>query len=63
MIYKPGETAVVKTTSPIEGRSSFTGTLEGYEDGKILIDCEGVRFELPLEMVKRANIIGTVDFK
>jgi ribosome maturation factor RimP len=58
-----GETAVVKTTSPIEGRSSFTGMLEGFEDGKVLVNCDGMRYELPLEMVKRANVKGTVDFK
>ena len=58
-----GETAVVKTTSPIEGRSSFTGTLEGFEDGKVLMDCDGVRCAVPLDMVKRANVKGTVDFK
>jgi len=58
-----GETAVVKTTSPVEGRSSFTGVLQGYENGKVLVECDGVRYEVPLDMVKRANVKGNVDFK
>ena len=58
-----GDVAVIKTTSPVEGRSSFTGTLLGYEDGMVLVECDGVRFEVPLDMVKRANVKGTVDFK
>lgn len=28
-----GETVTVKTTGPIDGRSSFTGELLGFEDG------------------------------
>ena len=58
-----GETAVIKTTSPIEGRSNFTGTLAGFDDGKVVIECDGVRIEVPFDMVKRANVKGTVDFK
>jgi len=58
-----GETAVVKTTSPVEGRSSFTGVLQGYENGKVLVEGDGVRYEVPLDMVKRANVKGNVDFK
>ena len=58
-----GETAVVKTTSPVEGRSSFTGVLQGYENGKVLVECDGVRYEVPLDMVKRVNVKGNVDFK
>ena len=58
-----GETVVVKTKSPVEGRSSFTGVLLGFEDGKVLVECDGARCVLPLELVKRANVKGTVDFK
>ncbi|MFR5090675.1 MAG: ribosome maturation factor RimP [Adlercreutzia equolifaciens] len=32
-----GETVTVKTTSPIDGRSSFTGELLGFEDGCVIV--------------------------
>lgn len=58
-----GETAVIKTASPVDGRSTFTGTLNGVEGGLIAVTCDGEDFRIPLESVKRANLKGTVDFK
>ena len=58
-----GEQVCVKTTSPIDGRSTFTGTLEGVEGDNVVIDCEHDRFEVPYEMIKKANVKGTIDFK
>ena len=58
-----GEQVCVKTKSPIDGRSTFTGTLEGVEGDNVVIDCEHDRFEVPYEMIKKANVKGTIDFK
>ena len=58
-----GQTAVVKTTSPLDGRSSFTGTLEGVDGNDIIMSCDGTAVRIPYAAVKRANVKGTVDFR
>ena len=58
-----GETVVVKTTSPIDGRSTFTGTLQGMVEGNVRVDCDGTAFDIPFDSVKRANVKGTFDFR
>ena len=57
-----GEKVVVKTASPIEGRSTFTGELLGMNGDDIEVDCDGVRCSIPLSAVKKANVKGTFDF-
>ena len=58
-----GEKAVIKTIKPLDGRSTFSGTLKGTQDDKVLIECDGTLFEVPYEAVKKANVKGTIDFK
>ena len=58
-----GERCVVKTTSPVGGRSSFSGELLGMRDDFVLIDVDGTVFEVPFASVKKANVKGTIDFK
>ena len=57
-----GEKAVVKTTGPIEGRSTFTGVIVSAEGDVVRMDCEGDVYEIPFESLKRANLKGTVSF-
>ena len=57
-----GERVQIKTTSPIEGRSTFTGTLKGTDGQDILVDCDGSECTIPLESIKRANVKGTFEF-
>jgi len=57
-----GEKVVVKTISPIGGRSTFTGELLGVNGDDIEVDCDGVRCSVPLSAVKKANVKGTFDF-
>ena len=57
-----GESAVVKTTGPIDGRSTFTGDIASATDEAVSIDCEGTVYEIPFAQVKRANLKGTVNF-
>lgn len=56
-----GENASIKT-SPIDGRSHFTGTLLGREDTELLVDVEGTTFRIPLESVQKARLKPEVDF-
>ena len=57
-----GEAAVIKTISPLEGRSSFTGTLAGTEGETVLIDVDGAQVRIPYANVKRAHVKGVIDF-
>ena len=57
-----GERAVVKTASPVDGRSSFTGEIVSADDAAVTIDCEGTVYKIPFAQVKRANLKGTVNF-
>ena len=58
-----GEQCVVKTTSPIDGRSSFSGTLCGVKDGNVMVDIDGTVHAIPHDVIKKANVKGTVDFR
>jgi len=69
-----GERAVLKT-EPLGGRSNWTGILAGVEteaeSGEeprvetliILLDIEGETHRLPFADIKKAHLIGRVDFK
>ena len=59
-----GERAVIKTTGPIDGRSTFTGTLTAMNeaDGTVDIDCDGQAYSIPLDSMKKANLKGEIDF-
>lgn len=58
-----GETVVVKMAAPVEGRSTFTGTLEGTEGDAVRLTCDGATVDLPFDGIKRAHLKGTVSFK
>ena len=55
-----GETIRLVSTAS-EGRRKFTGELRGFEDGKVVIDCDGETFRIPLDEVKTAKIKPTYD--
>lgn len=58
-----GEDVVLKTT-PIDGRSRYSGVLEGTEGECVLVRLEdGTVVSLPLQAIKRAHTVGKVDFK
>lgn len=55
-----GKLAVVKTSRPIEGRSTFTGTIGGLEGAKALVSVDDVTYRIPLDAVRTARL--KVDF-
>jgi len=57
-----GERAVVKTTSPVDGRSNFSGIIVDANGETITLDCDGDEYVIPIAQVKRANLKGTVSF-
>ncbi len=56
-----GETASVKT-DPIDGRSSFTGTITQVSEDAVELSSEVGVFRLPFSQIKKARLKGTVDF-
>ena len=57
-----GETAVVKTTSPLDGRSAFTGTIARVEGDAVELDVDGAIVPIPVSDIKRAHLKGAIDF-
>lgn len=55
-------TAVIKTISPLEGRSNFTGIITDVKDDVISLESNGTTYAIPYSVIKKANIKGTVDF-
>lgn len=56
------ETAVVKTTQPCEGRSSWTGTILSAKEGLVVLDVDGESVQIPFDTIKRARLKGAIDF-
>jgi len=57
-----GEKAQLTLNEAIDGRGRFTGVLLEPEDDIIGIDVEGTVYNVPLNKIKKAHVIGTVDF-
>lgn len=57
-----GEEAVVKTTAPLEGKSSFTGTITKVTDDSVTLCVGEARIAIPFDRIKRARLKGKIDF-
>lgn len=57
-----GEKAVIKTTEPIDGRSTWTGELVGVDGSDVVLNVDGQDRLIPLSTIKRANVKGVIDF-
>ncbi|NPD32659.1 ribosome maturation factor RimP [Eggerthellaceae bacterium zg-997] len=57
-----GLRAVVRTTAPIEGRSSFTGLIAHADDEGVRLDCDGAPVSVSYSLMKRAHLKGEIDF-
>ena len=51
-----GSTVEVKLYQAREGRKQFTGTLEGYENGDVSINCAGTAFRFPASAVAQVRL-------
>ncbi len=52
-----GKKATVRLKWQIEGRRNITGTLQGFNDGQVLIEHGGLCYSFPLEAVDRARLV------
>ena len=57
-----GEKAFLQLTAPYEGRARWTGILKGVDDTSVLLEVDGITESLPYEQIKKAHVIGTIDF-
>lgn len=51
-----GESIVVKSVMPVNGRKKFKGVLKGLIDGAVNVECDGVVYAIAIENVQRANL-------
>ncbi len=56
-----GQNVKIKTT-PVDGRSAFTGVIEGVEGDDILLGVDGQTVRVPFGSVKKARLRPDVDF-
>ena len=59
-----GSKVRVKTFGPLpecENRKTFVGTLQGYADGKVMVDVDGKLFHVPHGQVSKANVEAVFD--
>lgn len=52
-----GKKVKLKTTSPIHGRQNFTGYLEDFQAGTLFVRVDKTVLCLPLNSVKKANLV------
>ncbi len=57
-----GEEAHVRTVRPLEGTSSFKGTLASADGDSVVIETESGTRTIPFSEIKRANVIGKIEF-
>ena len=56
-----GDTAVLKT-QPVDGRSSWTGSIVSADEQAVTLDVDGTAAVIPFDTIKRAHLKGTIDF-
>ena len=52
-----GRLARISTTEPVENQKFFEGRLAGVADGKVQIEVRGRMFALPMEGIRKANLV------
>ncbi len=57
-----GEKAFIQLRSSYEGRARWTGILKGAANNCVLLEVDGIIETLPYEQIKKAHVIGTIDF-
>lgn len=56
-----GECVTIKTSSPLNNRSNFKGLLKGVKDQKIQMEIDQQLYEIPFEMLLKANLEFNID--
>lgn len=51
-----GESIRIVTNTPVNGRKKFTGSLQGIQEDMVLLECDGMPYEIPLGNIKKAHL-------
>lgn len=57
-----GEDAKVSLKAPIDGRANYKATIAEADDDRLTLEFEGKTLEVPYSDIKRANLVGKIDF-
>lgn len=57
-----GEKAQIVLIEPYQGRAKWVGILSGVSEDVVLLLVDGIVEELPFSHIKKAHVIGTIDF-
>lgn len=57
-----GDDAKIRTKSPMNGQSNFKGRIVSADDDGVTLDIDGNQVSIPFESMRRANLVGKVDF-
>lgn len=57
-----GEKAQIVLTSPYNGRTKWVGQLKGVEGESVLLVVDEIAEEIPYDQIKKAHVIGQIDF-
>ena len=52
-----GKEIKLQAVEKIEGRRNFTGRIQDISNGVIQLECEGQTFSVPLDRVRKANLV------
>lgn len=53
-----GRLAAIKTYAPLDGRKNWKGTLQGLEDGHVLIEVDGDLAKIPISAIAKAHLVA-----
>ncbi|MGI6216712.1 MAG: ribosome maturation factor RimP [Coriobacteriales bacterium] len=48
--------------APVNGRGKFSGVLMGLDGDNVIVECDGTRYSVPFDSIKKANVIGKIEF-
>jgi ribosome maturation factor RimP len=51
-----GEPIRIVTHTPVNGRKKFTGSLKDFQDERIILECDGMVYEISLDNLKKAAL-------
>ncbi len=51
-----GRQVVIRTNSPVDGKSDFRGILNGFSDGTVMIAVEKQTVSIPFENIVKARL-------
>ena len=57
-----GEEAKISLKAPIDGRANYLATIASASDDILRIEYEGKSLDIPYEDIKRANLVGKIEF-